>query len=132
MAIIGVALARNAETARKVILRFQCEASANVGDLVYQDPTTNEKVLVNTSNMLVYKTIGVIDSKPDPQIAEVMVLGVKTGYSGFTRSSAVFISTTGTPTTTKPSNNGYLHHIGVAVSEDSFLFIPNNIRTKLV
>jgi hypothetical protein len=132
MSIIGVALARNAETARKVILRFQCESSALVGDFVYQDPSTDEKVLVSTTNLSVYKTIGLIDSKPDTNIAEVLILGVKGGYSGLTRGSTVFLSDTGTPTTTRPTNNGYLQALGVAVSEDSILVIPNNIRTKLV
>lgn len=131
MAIIGVALARNAETARKVILRFQCESSANVGDLVYQDTSNDAKVLVNTNNSLVQQTIGIIDSKPDAQLAEVMILGVKSGYSGLTRGGRVFLSTSGSVTTTMPTS-GYLHNIGVAISESDILFIPNNIRTKLV
>lgn len=130
MAIIGVALARNAETARKVLYRFQCETSANVGDFVYQDPLVDEKVIANTDNQSVYQTIGVIDSKPDSQIAEVMLLGVRGGYSGLTRGAKVFLSSSGGATTTKPTS-GYLHILGVAISSEDILLLPNNVRTKL-
>jgi hypothetical protein len=131
MSIIGVALARNAETARKVILSFQCESTAAVGDLVYIDPSTANKVLSNTDNTLVNQTIGVIDSKPQATICEVMVLGIKAGYSSLTVGSRVFLSSTGGVTQTKPIA-GYLHNLGVAVSSTEVLFIPNNLRTKLI
>lgn len=131
MAIIGVALARNAETARKIILSFQCESTAAVGSLVYIDPTTANKVLVNTDNTLVNQTIGVIDSKPQATICEVMVLGIKPGYSSLTVGGRIFLSASGGVTQTKPTT-GYLHNLGVAVSSTEVLFLPNNMRTKLI
>ena len=131
MAIIGVALARNADTARKIIIRFQCDTSANVGDFVYQDPSNDTKVLVNSDNNQTSPTIGVIDSKPDTQIAEVLVLGVKAGFSGLSRGGKVFLSSSGTATNTKPVN-GYVHILGVATSSSEMLVIPNSIRTKLI
>jgi hypothetical protein len=130
MAIIGVALARNAETARKVILTFQCESSASVGDFVYLDSVVDEKVLVNTSNTVVSPTIGVIDSKPSAQLCEVMVVGLRGGYSGLLKGQKVFLSASGQATATKPTT-GYLHVLGVAVSATEMIVLPNSIRTKL-
>lgn len=130
MAIIGVALARNADTAQRIVINFQCDAGANVGDFVYQSSAADNKVTSITDNTLVNQTIGIIDSKPQATVASVLILGSKDGFSGLTRGDRIFISTSGTATTTKPTT-GYLHNIGVALSATEILFIPNNIRTKL-
>lgn len=127
MSIIGVALARNADTARKIILSFQCVASANVGDLVYIDPSNPNKVLVQTGNTLSNHTIGVIDTKPQATIAEVMVLGIKQGYSGLSTGQKVWLSTSGTVTTTMPTT-GYKHPLGIATSSTDVLFIPTSVK----
>jgi hypothetical protein len=127
MAIIGVALAQNAETARKVIIKFQCLASANVGELVYIDPSNADKVLVQTGNTLANHTIGAIDSKPQATFAEVIVLGVRGGYSGLTIGAKVWLSPSGSVTTTMPTN-GYKHPLGMAVSSTEVLFIPTSVK----
>lgn len=127
MAIIGVALARKAETAKEIVIPFDCEASASINDLVYQDPANDKKVLVNTDNTLVYQTIGIIKEKPSPTSANVLILGIFDGFTGLTRSTKVFLQTDGTAGQTLPTT-GYVHNLGVAVSETEILFIPNNIR----
>jgi hypothetical protein len=127
MAIIGVALARNAQTARAVVIPFSCEASASTGSLVYQDPLNDNKVLENTNNTIVNQTIGVLIEKPSATSCNVLVLGIAQGFSGLTVGDRIFLSTTGTITQTPPTN-GYLHNLGVAVSSSEILFIPNNIR----
>lgn len=129
MAVIGVALAQNATTATRVALNFQCDVSATVGDLVKQSSTVSEKVDVLSTNTDIGPCIGVILEKPQPQIAKVLLLGVKEGFAGLTVGAKVFLSTTGSVTTTKPTT-GYLHILGVALASDAVLFIPNNIRTK--
>lgn len=130
MAIIGVALARNAETARKILIRFQCETTASVGDFVHLDPFNNQKVLVSSDNTSVYQTIGIIETKPDTQLAEVLILGVIGGFTSLARAQSVFLGTSGEATTTKPTT-GYLHILGIAVSDTEVLITPNRIRTKL-
>lgn len=127
MSIIGVALARNADTARKVIYSAQCDASLNVGDLVYIDPSTANKVLKATGNTAVNQVIGVVDTKPQATIAEVMLLGVRTGYTGLTVGSKVFLSTSGTVTSTKPST-GHIHVLGFATDTTDVMFIPTGVK----
>ena len=130
MAIIGVALARNAENAQRILIPFACSVSAAIGDLVYQNPSVNESVIVAADNTQIQQIIGVIYAKPQPTIASVLILGIAEGFSSFTVGGRVFLSATGTPTTTRPSA-GFLHNLGVAISPSEFLIVPNNIRVKL-
>ena len=127
MAIIGVALAQNAQTATKIVLTFDCEASADVGDLVYIDPDNENKVLVNANNTVIQQTIGVITTKPDSTTAKVLILGIASGYSSLTISGKIFLGTDGLITQTLPTS-GYRQVLGVAASETEILFIPSNER----
>lgn len=129
MGIIGVALAQNAQTAKEIILRFTCEATALPGDLVYQDQSNAKKVLVNTDNALTEQTIGVIKEKPGPTDANVLILGILPGFTGLTISGRIFLGTSGGITQTIPTT-GYVHNLGLAVSETEILFIPSNERVK--
>lgn len=129
MAIIGVALANNANNAERILLSFSCYSSLAPGDLVYQDNAVDEFVIKAESNALVNQVIGICYSKPSPNTARVLILGVYEGYSGLTTGARGFVSVTGTITHTLPSS-GYRHNLGIAVSSTGFLFIPNNIRVK--
>jgi hypothetical protein len=130
MGIIGVALARNADNAKRILIPFGCDVTVAVGDFVYQDSATDEWVKTATNNTLVSQVIGVVYAKPQAQIASVLILGIAEGFSGLITGSRVFLSPTGTPTNTRPTS-GFVHNLGVAVSETDFLLIPNNIRVKL-
>lgn len=129
MGIIGVALARQAETAREIVIPFTCEASAAEGDLVYQDPLNDKRVIVATDNTQVPQVFGVIKEKSGPTDANVLILGIAGGFSSLTISGRIYLSTTGTITQTIPTT-GFVHNLGFAVSETEILFIPNNIRAK--
>ena len=131
MGVISAALAVNAQESERVVIPFNCDVSASVGDLVYQDPSNDEKVIVLTDNTTVYQCIGIILTKSAATTANVLVLGLYEGYAGLSRGNPIFLSTSGTITTTKPAS-GYLHRLGVAVSSTKVLMIPNNVRTKLV
>lgn len=132
MAIIQVALARNAENAQRVLIEFSCLSSVAINDLVYMDSSNPETVITATGHTHLNQIIGVVFSKPQTTIARVLVLGLASGFSSFTVGGRVFLSETGVPTTTRPTTSpGYLHNLGVAVSSTDFLFIPNNIRVKL-
>lgn len=129
MGIIGVALARQAETAREIVIPFTCLASAAVGDLVYQDPLNDKSVIVATSNTAQPQVFGVIKEKPGTTDANVLILGIVDGFSALAISGRVYLSTTGTITQTIPTT-GFVHNLGFAVSETEVLFIPNNVRAK--
>lgn len=127
MAIIGVSLARNADTALRVVIGFACQAGLVTGDLVYQSSVDDKSVIKVPDNTLVAQTIGVCLEKPTTTTCKILVLGVVDGQTGLTKGGRIFLSTTGTLTTTKPAT-GYLHNLGVAVSATEALFIPNNVR----
>jgi hypothetical protein len=129
MAIIGVALARNAEESQRVVVAMSCDSSAAVGDLVYQDSVQPTKAVVATNNTTVNQVIGAIYSKGTPTTCKVITQGLIDVYSGLSVGGRVFLSTAGTLTQTPPST-GYVHNLGLAVSSSSVLFIANNVRVK--
>jgi len=131
MGIISVALAVNARRAEKIVINFACDSGAQVGDLVYADTVTDNKVITLINNTSVRHVIGVIQGKQQPTVAEVLLLGTLDGFSGLTKGYKVWVSPSGTPTTTQPTS-GYLHQIGTAISSTEILFVSNQIRTKLV
>ena len=128
---IQIALAANAENARRVLQTFSCESSLNVGDPVYIDPTTANKVLKPGDNLGAEQIIGLVFQKPSPESARVIMLGVTPGFSGLTICGRVFLSTAGAVTQTKPTNNGYLQRVGIAVSETENLVFPDNVKVKM-
>jgi hypothetical protein len=131
MGIISVALAVNAQRAEKIVINFACDSGAQVGDLVYADTVTDNKVISITDNNSVRHVIGIIEGKQQATVAQVLIVGTLDGFSGLTKGYKVWISHSGVPTTTKPTS-GYLHQIGTAISSTEILFISNQVRTKLV
>lgn len=129
MGIIGVALAQNAQTAKEIIVRFSCEASAAPLDFVHIDPANERSVIVNTDNLSLYQTIGIIKNKPEATEANVLILGVIAGFTGLTTGGRIMLGLSGQVTQTPPSS-GYLQHLGVAVSSTEILVIPSNERVK--
>lgn len=120
-----------AEAAASLVLTFDCEASASVGDIVYQDALNDTKVLVNTTNTESKPSIGVIIEKLTTTTCKVLVLGINAGYSGLSIGSKVFLDTDGTTTSTKPST-GYVQTLGIAVSATQIYFSPNATRVLQV
>lgn len=98
---------------KRILHEFACEASAAIGDVVYCDPATDNKVLVNTDNLEFERSIGVIESKLTDIRCEVCVLGF-TGntYAGLTQAEPVFLSVTGTITSIQPTG-GYSQMLGI-------------------
>lgn len=127
MAIIGVALATNAQTAERVIVTMSCDPSVVVGSLVYQSTSVDNLAIPATDNLGVPQVIGICTNKVNATTAKILLLGIVTGLSGFSVGARIFLSSTGTLTTTRPTT-GYLHNLGVALSSTEALFIPNNIR----
>ena len=118
-------------SATRVELKFDCEASTQVNDIVYQDSLNANKVLSNINNTRVNASIGVVVRKPTTTTCVVLVLGINDGYTGLSIGSKIFLATDGTTTTTKPTS-GYLQTLGTAVSTTQVFFLPNNQRVLQV
>lgn len=115
------------ETATRIVLTFDCEVTAAVGDIVYQDAGTPTKVIVNSDNTEVQPSVGTIITKLTTTTCEVLVLGIDSGYTGLSIGAKVFLSGSGTTTSTKPAT-GYVQTLGVAVSTTDIFFQPNATR----
>lgn len=119
-----------AKTAPKVIL-MACNPSAAVRDLVYQDTSVDMKAIVASNNTATEPVIGIILDKPSSTTANVLILGIVSGYSGLTRGSKLFLGIGGTFTHAAPTS-GYVQPLGVALSSTQVLFIPSIHRTKRI
>lgn len=119
-----------AESATRIVLTFDCEITAAVGDVVYQKDGDDTFVLVNVNNTQVKASIGVIIEKGVGGITcDVLVLGIEDGFSGLSIGDKVWLSGSGTPTSTKPGT-GYLQNLGTAVSATQIYFQPNTQRVN--
>lgn len=119
--------APGSQSATRVVLQFNCDVSAAVGDVVYQDSLNDQKVIVAVDNTSVQPAIGVIINKIDPTTCEVLILGLYEGFSGLTIGRAVFLSTSGGISSLDPAT-GYSHKLGVAVAPDTVFFTPTTTR----
>ena len=108
-----------------------CDSSLSVGDLVTESLSiTNgvDKVIDNNSTRSV---IGWVFDKPTSITATILYKGVITGLSGLEQAGKVFLSDTGSFTSTKPLS-GYLHLLGHAFAADQIEFNPVNTKIKLI
>lgn len=116
-----------ADQASRVVLPFNIDPGASIGDIVYQDPLTANAVIVNTDNTQVKPSIGIVIAKPTPTTADVLVLGIYTGFTGLTIGDRIWLGTDGAATTTPPGE-GYQQALGIAVAADTVFLMPNNTR----
>lgn len=100
---------------------FTTDVGTQPGDLLRVNAAnTVTKITNNLSANIPHGIFGVGLSKPSSTQIEVVFVGLVGGYTGLTVGSAVFISTTGTPTHTPPTT-GMLQQIGFAVSSTQIL-----------
>lgn len=99
-----------------------CTEDEIVGDLVVFSLTVDYTVERLTSNSYDSRlVVGIINEKPTPTTAIVIVLGIVTGLaSGLDRGRAVFVGTDGKPTTTVPTT-GDRQIVGMALSATDFV-----------
>jgi len=103
---------------------FPCDASAATGDFVRASATIAGGVDVASNNAIKRPVIGLILSKPTTTTAEILLLGKASGFSGLTQGDTVFLSSTGTATTTAPGGSGYLQILGAATNTTEIIFSP--------
>lgn len=103
---------------------LSCSSSASVGDLVRASKTTGDKVDVAINNSLKEPVIGIIISKPTTTTAGILFFGQLEITETLTQGTTVFLSATGTLTSTAPIGAGYLQVLGVVINENKILFNP--------
>jgi hypothetical protein len=106
-----------------------CDSSANVNDLVYNDPINANKVLVNTDNIVVWPTIGIIKSKSNPTTCIVLLYGPITGQVGLTKDKYLFLGIDGKFTAVPPTTD-YVQILGTATSSTTAYFWPQINRMQ--
>lgn len=107
-----------AQTAQ--LTTFTCSAGVAVGDLVQASTGADLTAVAVTDLTYPYLVIGVVAFKPTATTAKVRIVGAQGGFTGLTRGRPVFVSATGTPTTTVPT--GSHQAIGTAISATEVLF----------
>lgn len=108
---------------------FECDASANVGDFVYQSLTIDKFAEVATDNNSLGPIMGFIKSKISATQALVTMIGLMTGHTGLENGKQVFIDTDGTATSTPPLVD-FQQVLGYANSDSELYFRPEFKRTK--
>jgi len=111
-----------------VVIR-DCDASLAAGDLVCESTTITNGVDKVTSNSETRDVIGWVVSKPTSTTAEVLFKGNITGLSGLTKAGKVYLSSTGTFTSTLAVAN-YVKILGHAIDTNQIDFNPVNTKVK--
>ena len=106
----------------QVLFNRICEATAAVGDLVRVDLVTPSKVLVAVNNLINRPVIGVISDKPSSTVCTVTLSGVIT-VTPTLISGDVYLSPTGTFTTTKPTSD-YIQIMGYSFGDGTMDLKP--------
>lgn len=119
----------DATSAGEILVPMACAAGTLVGDIVIPDPSTDNTVLSLANNTYSGLVFGIIHDKPTATSCNVQTSGSYSGASGLTRGQPVFVSATGTPTTTAPALNS-IQVIGTAFS--STRFVVDIAQSKVV
>jgi hypothetical protein len=128
----GTGTAPVADTAAKVTIIYDCDASAAIGDIVVLSQVTPNKVESLTSNVYTGLAIGQIIAKPSSIRAEVQVLGILTAAGGgFSIGLPVFIDASGVLTTTRPTT-GSIQVMGIAISTTDYNLMPGTNKVTLL
>ena len=106
-----------------------CDVSAAIGDLVMESSTIANKADVATDNLDIRPVMGVIISKPTTTTCEIMMVGRVSGFSSLNKGFKVFLSGTGSITSTAPAS-GYVQCLGTAKESTEVDFNPQIQRVK--
>jgi len=119
------------ERANYVVETRTCLASASVGELVVESEVFVNRVDTVTDNNDLRPVFAVIIEKTSATDCVILLLGQIAGFSGLTKGHKVFLSETGSFTSTPPTT-GYLQSLGVAKEDSIVDFRPNLQRVKRV
>lgn len=119
------------DNANNIVESRICLAGAAIGDLVVESATVTNLVETVTDNTDVRPVFAIIIDKPTDTTCTIVLLGRVSGFSGLTKGSKVFLSTSGGITSTPPTTD-YMQSLGVAKEVDTIDFNPNMQRVKRI
>lgn len=106
-----------------------CLVGAAIGDLVVESATVTNLVETAVNNTDIRPVFAMIIDKPTTTTCTILLLGRVGGFSGLTKGRKVFLSTSGTITSTVAAT-GFLQCLGVAKETDTIDFNPQMERVK--
>lgn len=113
-----------ATQAPKLIVTFASDELTNAGSFVKVNAINSVTAITSNSFEEIPNGIfGVCFSKPTSILAQVMYIGVISGYSGLTVGAPVFVDTNGLPTQTVPLS-GIVQQVGFSVSATEIFIYP--------
>lgn len=101
-----------------------CDVSASIGDLVRASSTIVDGVDVAVDNNEKRPIIGLILNKPTTTTAEILFMGMNSGFSGLTQGATLFLSSSGIITDTAPVGPGYIQVLGTALGPNKIFLSP--------
>lgn len=105
---------------------FNGAATLVLGDLVEMSTTEDNTVVKITSNNYDNIVVGIVVERTAPTKVKVRSMGVSNGHTGLVRGKPVFVSPTGTTTSSVPTA-GSLQMLGTATSStEMWLNISHN------
>ena len=110
-----------------------CTATLAVGDLVWESTTITDGVDKATNNTDIRPVIGFCAVKPTTTTARICFYGrITVGIAGLTKAGRIWVSSTGTLTSTPSGPDGwYLQHLGNIIEADKIDFAPATHRVKM-
>jgi len=116
----------------KVAELRNCDVALQVGDLVVESETLADTVETVNDNTDIRPVIGIVADKLTTTLCRVMFIGTVTGLAGgLNKGRKVFLSTTGSFTSTPPITD-YVQNLGVAKEGDEVDFNPQLQRVRRV
>lgn len=115
----------------KIVENVTVEAGSSVGDIVHPSLITPELHEVSVDNTSVSPSVGIIMSKSSSTSAKILYQGLIDGFSGLTPGKKVFLSLTGTLTSTPPTTD-YMQCMGYALSSTEVYLKPEYQRVKRI
>lgn len=107
---------------------MDCDASVDVGDLVYLHDSTPNKVITASDNNSPRPVIGLVIAKPTSTKARILIDGI-IKIDGVIPIGKMFVSTSGGITLT-PTITNYLQDLGNSFGDGIIDFTPVTRRVK--
>ena len=119
--------------AKKLIIAgASLDAGLAVGDIVKKDTGASQYVLVtsNTAAHIPTGVFGIVDTVTTPGVGDILLFGIKGGYTGFVEGDALYVQTDGTVGNTVPVT-GIVQNIGTAISTTEIFFNKVSINRRV-
>lgn len=120
MGVFGPVIRVPATSAPKIVVKFNCDISVSVNDLVVHSMVSDNTAVAISSNVYSGVVLGVVQDKPSDTECNVLVFGELTGLTSLTVGKLIFVGTDGSITHNPPTTGGH-QIIGTATSSTSAL-----------